>query len=49
MTEGDTISVKYENKIYKFDVIKCKPAKAIQILNSDLIIDLAPPKDNKEH
>jgi ubiquitin fusion degradation protein 1 len=49
MTEGDTISVKYENKIYKFDVIKCKPAKAIQIIDSDLIIDLAPPKDNKEH
>ena len=48
VTEGDTISVKFAKKIYKIDVIECKPAKAIQTLNCDLVVDFAPPKDYKE-
>ena len=48
VTEGDTISVKFGKKIYKIDVIQCKPDKAIRTLNCDLEVDFAPPKDYKE-
>ena len=39
VTEGDIISIKYEDKIYKFDILKCKPNKAIKIINCDLKLD----------
>ena len=48
VTEGDTISVKFEKKVYKIDVIECKPDKAIRTLNTDLEVDFCPPKDYKE-
>ena len=48
VTEGDTISVKFGKKIYKIDVIQCKPDKAIRTLNTDLVVDFCPPKDYKE-
>ena len=47
-TEGDTISVKFLEKIYKIDVLECKPEKAIRTLNCDIMVDFAPPKDYKE-
>jgi ubiquitin fusion degradation protein 1 len=47
-TEGDTISVKFLDKIYKIDVLECKPEKAIRTLNCDIMVDFAPPKDYKE-
>jgi len=31
VTEGDTITFKFQNKKYKVDVIECKPNKAIQL------------------
>ena len=49
VTEGDTISVKFHNKIYKIDIIECKPKNAIRTLNCDIAVDFAPPKDYKEH
>ena len=48
VTEGDTISVKFGNKIYKIDVLECKPDKQIRTLNCNLEVDFAPPKDYKE-
>ena len=48
VTEGDTISVRFGKKIYKIDVIECKPDKAIRTLNCDIEVDFAPPKDYKE-
>ena len=48
VTEGDTISIKFGTKIYKIDVIQCKPDKAIRTLNCDIEVDFAPPKDYKE-
>ena len=48
VTEGDTISVNFSGKIYKIDVIECKPEKQIRILNCEIIVDFAPPKDYKE-
>ena len=49
VTEGDTISVKFCNKIYKIDIVQCKPQNAIRTLNCDIAVDFAPPKDYKEH
>ena len=37
ITEGDTILVKYNNKC--FDIVECKPKKAICILNCDLEVE----------
>ena len=48
VTEGDTISVKFGEKVYKIDILQCKPSKAIRTLNTDLEVDFAPPKDYKE-
>ena len=48
VTEGDTIAVKFSNKIYKIDIVQCKPAKAIRTLNCDIEVDFDPPKDYKE-
>ena len=48
VTEGDTISVKFTGKIFKIDVIECKPEKQIKTLNCDIEVDFAPPKDFKE-
>ena len=48
VTEGDTISVKFGQKVYKIDIVQCKPAKAIRTLNTDLEVDFDPPKDYKE-
>ena len=49
LTEGDTISAKFEKKIYKIDILECKPNKAIRTLNCDLKIDFEEPKDFKQY
>ena len=48
VTEGDTISVKFGKKVFKIDVVQCKPDKAIRTLNTDIEVDFCPPKDYKE-
>jgi len=48
VTEGDTISVKFGKKIYKIDIVQCKPSRAIRTLNCDIEVDFDPPKDYKE-
>ena len=49
LTENDTISLKFKNKIYKIDILECRPDKAIRTLNCDLEIDFKEPKDFKEY
>ena len=48
VTEGDTISVKFGKKIFKIDIVNCKPGKGIRTLNCDIVVDFDPPKDYKE-
>lgn len=48
VTEGDTILVKFNKKLYDIDIVECKPKKAIFILNCDVEVDFAPPKDYVE-
>ena len=49
VTEGDTISVKFRDKIYKIDVLECKPEKQIRTLNCNLQVDFEEPLDYKEY
>ena len=49
VTEGDTISVKFRDKIFKIDVIECKPEKQIRTLNCNLQVDFEEPLDYKEY
>ena len=48
LTPHDIISFKFGEKIYKLDVIECKPDKAIRIINSNIEVDFCPPKDNEK-
>ena len=48
LTEGDTINVVFNKKTYLIDIIECKPKKAISLVNCDVEVDFAPPKDYKE-
>lgn len=48
VSEGDTISVQFNKKIYKIDIVKCEPNRAIRTLNCDIVVDFDPPKDYKE-
>ena len=48
VTEGDTISIKIRKKIYKIDVIHCKPNKSIRTLYCNIMVHFALPKDYKE-
>ena len=49
LTENDTIPLKFGKKIYKIDILECRPEKAIMTLNTDLEIDFVEPKDFEEY
>jgi len=40
---GDTISIKYNKKIYQLKVLETKPHGAISIIEADIEVDFAPP------
>lgn len=48
LTVGDCIVIDYNSKKYEIEIIECKPAKAISIIEADVNVDFAPPKDYKE-
>jgi ubiquitin fusion degradation protein 1 len=48
LTKGDTIVIKYNDLNYEIEVIDTKPAKAISIIEVDVNVDFAPPKDYVE-
>ena len=45
ITEGDKISVKFGNEIYKFDILECKPDKANKLIIDSTVIDINQPED----
>merc|ERR1712045_237647 len=47
-TVGDCIAIDYNKKKYEIEIVECKPAKAISIIEADVNVDFAPPKDYKE-
>lgn len=48
LTVGDVIAISYNNKRYEIEIMECKPAKAISIIETDVNVDFAPPKDYVE-
>merc|ERR1719221_2055010 len=48
LTVGDNVVIDYNQKKYEIEIIECKPANAISIIEADVNVDFAPPKDYKE-
>merc|ERR1712039_996580 len=47
-TVGDCVVINYNSKTYEIEIVECKPANAISIIEADVNVDFAPPKDYKE-
>jgi hypothetical protein len=45
LTEGDVISIVYNNEEYKFDIIQCLPQPSVTIIDADIKFDFMEPKD----
>jgi len=45
LTEGDTINVEHDGQEYAFNVLQCKPARAISITDLDISVDFAEALD----
>jgi ubiquitin fusion degradation protein 1 len=45
---GDTIVIEYNAKRFHIDVLEVRPDKAISVVETDVNVDFAPPKDYKE-
>merc|ERR1719285_742021 len=48
LTVGDCIVIDYNQKKFEIEIVECKPAQAISIIEADVNVDFAPPKDYKE-
>merc|ERR1712232_1147889 len=48
LTVGDCVVIDYNQKKYEIEIVECKPAAAISIIEADVNVDFAPPKDYKE-
>jgi len=48
LTVGDVIVINYNQKKYYIDIIECKPSSAVSIIEADVNVDFAPPKDYRE-
>merc|ERR1712187_315859 len=48
LTVGDNVVIDYNQRKYEIEIAECKPANAISIIEADVNVDFAPPKDYKE-
>jgi len=48
LTVGDVVVIDYNQKRYEIEIVECKPSHAISIIEADVNVDFAPPKDYKE-
>lgn len=48
LTVGDCIIIKYNKKNFEIEIVETKPANAISIIEADVNVDFAPPKDYRE-
>lgn len=48
LTKGDVIAFQYTRKTYYMDVLELKPADAVSIVETDIVVDFAPPSDYVE-
>uniref|UniRef100_A0A7S3YCR8 Uncharacterized protein n=2 Tax=Lotharella globosa TaxID=91324 RepID=A0A7S3YCR8_9EUKA len=48
LTQGGTIAIKHGPQQFYLDIIETRPGNAITIIDTDVNVDFAPPKDYKE-
>ena len=48
LTKGDNIVIGYNQKKFEIEIVETKPADAISIIEADIEVDFAPPKDYVE-
>lgn len=48
LTVGDCIVISYNQNKYEIEIVECKPANAISIIEADVNVDFAEPKFNKD-
>ena len=46
--QGDTIVIPYNGENYYIDIQEVKPDTAVSVVETDVEVDFAPPKDYKE-
>lgn len=46
--QGDTFVIEYNGKNYEIDVLEVKPDHAASVIETDVNVDFAPPKDYQE-
>jgi len=48
LTVGDVVVIDYNQKRFEIEIAECKPSHAISIIEADVNVDFAPPKDYRE-
>jgi ubiquitin fusion degradation protein 1 len=48
LTKGDNIVIAYNKKKFEIEIVETKPSDAISIIEADIEVDFAPPKDYVE-
>lgn len=48
LTKGDNIVIGYNNKKFEIEIVETRPADAVSIIEADIEVDFAPPKDYVE-
>ena len=48
LTKGDNIVINYNNKKFEIEIVETKPTDAVSIIEADIEVDFAPPKDYVE-
>lgn len=49
LSKGDTIALQYNGETFEFDILETKPDTAVGIIDADVRLDFAEPKDYKEY
>lgn len=48
LTKGDNIVINYNKKKFEIEIVETKPKDAVSIIEADIEVDFAPPKDYVE-
>ena len=48
LTRGDNIVINYNKKKFEIEIVETKPSDAVSIIEADIEVDFAPPKDYVE-
>jgi len=49
LTKGDTLEIKFAGKCYDLEVIELSPSDAVSIIETDINVEFAPPKDQAQY